>query len=72
MEKNKYTEYSEVITVEGEEIEVTVQIPDNYPQLPVRIIEKEKGRTTIRTEDEYSAVSDVIHRAMKDAGYLEK
>lgn len=70
MEKNKYTEYNEVIKVGNEEIEVTVQIPDNYPEYQVRIIEKSRGRTTIRTEDEYSAISDVISRAMKDAGYL--
>lgn len=72
MDKIKYTEYSEIIKVDDEEIEVTVQVPDNYPELPVRIIEKARGRITIRTEDEYSAISDFIHQAMQDAGYIEK
>jgi len=72
MEKNEYTEYFEVIKIDGKEIEVTVQVPKNYPEFPVRIIEKSKGRVTIRTEDEYSAISDVIHRAMVDAGYIDE
>lgn len=72
MQKLEYTEYSEVINVSGDEIELTVQIPKNYPELPVRIIEKQGGRVTIRTEDEYSAISDFIHRAMVDAGYQEQ
>lgn len=72
MDKNHYTEYSDVLDVEGVQIEVTVQIPDNYPALPVRIIEKQGGRTTIRTEDEYSAISGFIHLAMQDAGYIDE
>ena len=72
MEKNKYTEYFEIINVEGEEIEVTVQVPENYPTYPVRIIEKQKNRVTIRTEDEYSAISEIIHRAMVDSGYIDE
>lgn len=71
MDKIEFTEYSEIINVEGEDIEVTVQIPKNYPELPVRIIEKVRGKVTIRSENEYSAVSDVIHRAMADAGYID-
>jgi len=72
MDKLEFTEYSEVISIEGEEIEVTVQIPKNYPELPVRIIEKVRGKVTIRSENEYSAVSDFIHRAMVDAGYIDE
>jgi hypothetical protein len=71
MEKNRYTEYSEIINMGEGDIEVTVQIPEN-PQFPVRIIEKTKGTTTIKTEDEFSAVSDIVHRAMVDAGYREE
>lgn len=72
MEKNKYTEYFEIIKVGEAEIEVTVQVPERYPEFPVRIIEKTRGTTTIKTEDEFSAVSDVVHRAMIDAGYIDE
>lgn len=68
MEKNEYTEYFEIIEVENEQIEMTVQVPKD-PEMPVHIIEKQGARTMIRTLEEWSAINDFVMRALSNAGY---
>lgn len=68
MEKVEYTEYSEVINPDGEQIEVVVQIPKN-PEHPVLIIDKSGPRFLKRSLNEWSAINDVVKRALQDAGW---
>jgi hypothetical protein len=68
MEKHEYTEYSEIIDVEGEETIVIVQVPKETT-LPVHVI-LQTGRRWLRYNlEEITGINGVIQRALADAGW---
>lgn len=75
MEKMKYTEYSETIKPGDEEIDVTLQVPEDAstdPDWPVHLIIKAGGRVLKFTLKEFEGINDVVHRALKAEGWIEE
>lgn len=71
MDKNEYTEYSEVIKVEGEETRVIVQVPAEQT-IPVHVI-LQTGRRWLRYNlAEITGINDIIQRALADAGWEQE
>lgn len=75
MEVIRYTEYTETIKPEEEDIGVTVQVPENSdtdPEWPIHIIIQAGSRVLRFTLKEFEGVSDVIRKALSEAGWVEK
>lgn len=71
MEKMRYTQYEETISVEGAEINVIVQIPD-YEIYPAQVILRSGGKVLLNVSlAEFSAINEAVAKAMKEEGWEE-
>lgn len=66
--KNIYTEYSEALNVNGQEIEVIIQIPESS-DIPAKVITKTGARHQIFNLDEWFAINRIVLQALGESGY---
>lgn len=74
MQKLNYNQYEAIISPEGAEITVTVQVPqgDDAETYPTQIIIRSGGKMLNLSLREYEGISQVIAGAMKQEGWEVK
>ena len=70
MDVMKYTQYEETVSVEGAEINVIVQVPENE-SYPSQLIIRSGSKMLNITLREFEAIGEVVHRSLVQEGWEE-